>query len=317
MQDSGFTHPDAYDPEKFRLECLRENLIVRSRILQSIRSFFTERDFIEVETPVRLPHPALELHIDAETSGGFFLRTSPELHMKRMLAAGYERMFQLGPCFRRGERGDRHHPEYTMLEWYRAGADYIDILADTKSLITHLVQEIHDAADLMYQGRSIAFNAGWHMVSVRDAFIEFAGWDPIKDFDPVRFNEDLVDKVEPKLPKDVPTVLKDYPADLAALSRFKKDDPAVAERWELYIGGLELANAYSELTDPAEQMRRFETWSKERETEGREVYAIDPAFIGALETGLPESGGIALGIDRLVMLFTDSDSLDGVMAFRE
>jgi lysyl-tRNA synthetase class 2 len=308
---------EPYDAEKFRLECIRENLTIRSRILHLIRSFFNEREFIEVETPIRLPHPALELHIDAEPAGNFYLRTSPELHMKRMMAAGYERIFQMGSCFRRGERGDRHHPEYCMLEWYRTGADYIDILADAKSLLLAIAREIVGHKDLVYQGQTIAFDAGWHLISVKEAFLEYAGWDPVKHFDADRFNEDMANKVEPKLPKDAPVILRDYPAEVAALSRTKKDDPSVAERWELYIGGLELANAYSELTDPEEQARRFKAWSEERADHGREVYPEDEAFMGALKSGLAPCGGIAIGIDRLVMLFTDSDMLDGVMAFRE
>ena len=294
-------------------------LDIRSRALHATRSFFHARGFLEVETPVRLRAPALEAHIDAEPSGDGWLRTSPELHMKRLLAAGYEQIFQLGPCFRRGERGDRHHPEFTMLEWYRAHADYTDILADTKALLTHLLEALGDRtppARLSYQGHCIELLPRWERVTVREAFLKWAGWDPVAAWDEDRFNLDLVEKVEPALPRDVPVVLTDYPAPAAALARRKPDDPAVAERWELYIGGLELANAYSELTDPVEQRARFAEAAAARRARGKEVYPLDEAFLSALEK-MPPSGGIALGFDRLIMLLADAPTLDAVVAFRE
>jgi lysyl-tRNA synthetase class 2 len=305
------------NPEQERLQALHARLEVRSRVLQAIRSFFHEHQFIEVDTPVRLPCPALELHIDAEPSGDAFLRTSPELHMKRLLASGMERIFQLGPCFRQGERGRLHHPEYTMLEWYRVGADYIDILADTRRLMAFVAREVLGSGDLVRGDRKIALDSGWHLVSISDAFLEFAGWDPVKAYDPDRFDRDLVEEVEPNLPTDAPVVLKDYPAEAAALSRRKKDRPEVAERWELYVDGLELANAYSELTDAGEQRARFEACVGQRRELGREVYPLDQDFLQALESGLPSCGGIALGVDRLVMLLSGADSLDEVIAFRE
>lgn len=303
------------DTEYLRLRRLQDNLLARSLILQSIREFFLAKDFIEVETPVRIEAPAPELHIDAEPSGDSYLRTSPELHMKRLLASGMERLFQIGPCFRRGEVGERHNPEYTMLEWYRAEADYVDVLADTKSLILHIASRLLGKTHLTYDGVTIDL-VPWERLTVREAFILHAGWDPISAYDADRFDIDLVNLVEPALPRDVPVLLKDYPREAAALARFKEDDPQVAERWELYIGGLELANAYSELTDPAEQIRRFEQCNQRRKEMGKETYPIDPAFLRALHRGMPPAGGVALGIDRLVMLFTDSAGLDEVMAFR-
>lgn len=295
-------------------------LEIRSRLLHATRSFFHERGFLEVETPVRLRAPALEAHIDPEPSGDHWLRTSPELHMKRLLAAGHEKIFQLGPCFRRGERGDRHHPEFTMLEWYRAHADYTDILADTKALLAHLAGAADrldraESSELTYQGRKISLLPRWERITVRDAFMQWAGWDPVAQWDEDRFNLDLVEKVEPSLPRDVPVVLTDYPTPAAALARRKPDHPEVAERWELYIGGLELANAYSELTDPVEQRARFEEAARVRRARGKDVYPLDEDFLSALER-MPPSGGIALGFDRLVMLFADVPTLDYVIAFR-
>lgn len=291
-------------------------LPIRSRLLHALRSFFHERGFVEVETPVRLAAPALELHIDAEPAGDHWLRTSPELHMKRLLAGGLEQIFQLGPCFRRGERGDRHHPEYTMLEWYRARADYTDILADTKALLAYCAQAVLGRTDLVYRGQKIALLPRWERLTVAEAFQQWAGWNPVTQWDAERFDLDLVEKVEPNLPREVPVVLTDYPAPAAALARRKPADPRVAERWELYIGGLELANAYSELTDPAEQRARFEECARARRALGKDLYPLDEAFLAALAT-MPPAGGIALGVDRLAMLFADAATLDEVMAFRE
>ncbi len=292
------------------MAAMRPAIELRSRVLFGIRHFFTSRDFIEVETPVRLPHPALETHIDAEPSGSYFLRTSPELHMKRMLAAGYERIFQMGPCFRKGERGDRHHPEYTMLEWYRTGTDYLGILDDTQ----HLVQSL---ARVCSAPPALQIDGPWRIITVANAFMTWAGWDPTAHYDAERFDMDLVEKVEPSLPRDQPVVLIDYPAEAGALARRKPDAPHLAERWELYLNGLEIANAFSELTDANEQAVRFAQAAKDRTSMGKPVYEVDPAFMAALETGIPPSGGIALGVDRLIMAFLGSSSLDDVMAFRE
>ncbi len=289
---------------------------VRSRVLRLIREIFHQRGFLEVDTPVRIAAPALEEHIDAEPAGGAFLRTSPELHMKRLLAAGYERIFQLGPCFRRGERGPSHHPEYTMLEWYRAHADYMDILVDAKALVVHLAREVCGSTDISFRGQPVALWPVWELVKVSDAFGQHAGWDPAEHFDPDRFDLDLVDRVEPRLPRNVPFVLADYPAGAAAFARAKADRPQVAERWELYVAGLELANAYSELTDPVEQRARFEEAARRRTAAGKPVYPVDEDFLAAL-ANMPPSGGIALGVDRLLMLLTDSATLDDVMPFRE
>lgn len=297
------------------LSSLKPALSIRARVLQGIRSFFTDRGFLEVETPVRIPAPALELHIDAEPSGAHYLRTSPEFHMKRLLAAGYDRVFQVGPCFRQGERGRLHRPEFTLLEWYRAQADYTDILLDAKTLLTHLTSLLTGRASLSYGGAVIDIAPVWDCLTVEEAFLLNAGWNPVTHFDPDRFDLDLVQKVEPALPKQRPVILKDYPAQAAAFARLKPDCPAVAERWELYIGGMEIANAFSELTDPDEQRKRLESCAEQRRAQSKDAYPIDREFLSALEGGLPPSGGIALGVDRLVMLFADADSIDAVRAF--
>lgn len=293
----------------------KKNLEIRAQILQALRIFFTAKNYIEVETPIRIPAPAIEVHIDAEPSGNYYLRTSPELHMKRLLSDGFERIFQIGPCFRVGERGRFHSPEYTMLEWYRTGADYLDALAETKALLTFVAKNIIRKTWIVYHGTEIQLVPVWDCITVEDAFIEFAGWNPVKHPAPERFNMDYAKKVIPSLPTNRPVILKDYPAYASAFARLKPDCPSVAERWELFIGGIELANAFSELTDPTEQRLRFEKNLIERKQLNKPVYPIDEDFLSALEKGLTECAGVALGIDRLVMLFTSAYCIDDVRAF--
>jgi lysyl-tRNA synthetase class 2 len=291
------------------------NLALRSRMLQAVREWFWSAGFIEVETPVRIPAPAPELHIQAPASGSAWLRTSPELHMKRLLAAGCGRIFQIGPCFREGERGRRHAPEFTMLEWYRAPADYRDILRDTGELVRHVVRQVTGGTTLPGRGVAIDVAAPWELMTVREAFRKHAGWDPVTAYDADRFDTDTVNRIEPALPRDRPCVLLDYPAPAAALARLKPADPSVAERWELYIGGLEIANAYSELTDAAAQRARFEACNAERQRLGQPAYPLDEPFLEALAGGVPPCGGIALGIDRLAMLLADATAIDDIRPF--
>ena len=271
----------------------------RSQVLRSIRSFFDEREFIEVETPVRIPAPAQETQIECPGSGRAFLRASPELQMKRLLCAGYEKIYQIGPCFRMNECGRRHNPEFTLLEWYRAHSDYNQMLADTEALVRQVIGGDH----LPYGEGVIDLTPPWPRMTVREAFLKWAGWDPVASWDEDRFDLDLITRIEPRLPQDRPFVMVDYPRPAASLARLKPGDPQVAERWEVYIGGLELANAYSELCDPRAQRERFERSREERRKLGHADYPMDEAFFGDLEgRGMPPSGGIALGVDRLVML---------------
>lgn len=278
---------------------LPDYLVTRAAVVRQIRAFFDSRDFVEVETPVRIPAPAPEPHIDCPASGSWFLRASPELQMKKLLAAGFERIYQLGPCFREGERGRRHNPEFTMLEWYRAHADYQDIADDMEGLVSAVLAR--------FQGQEIA---PFNRVTVRDAYRQYAGWDPVENFDADRFDYDMAEKIEPNLPK-TPTFLMDYPAPAASLSKLKADDPRVAERWELYVDGMELANAFTELTDAEEQRHRFEAAREERRGIGEADYPLDEEFLRLLQF-MPPSGGVALGVDRLVMLATEVKSIDEI-----
>ena len=271
----------------------------------SIRTFFHEHSFMEVETPVRIASPALEDYIDAISSDSQYLRTSPELHMKRLIAAGYEKIFQIGACFRKGEFGQRHRSEFTMLEWYEANTDYIGILDFTESMIKKASKELSI--------RENYFQQTWEKLSVSDAFLKYAGKEVDEVISSGEFEEVLCYEVEPHLGKEKPLFLIDYPSSMAALSRKKKHKPELAERWELYIDGLEIANAYSELTDLEEQKQRFEETAELRVKDGREVYPMDNDFLAALESGMLDCGGIAVGIDRLCMAFCEVDDIENVV----
>ncbi len=295
-------------------------LEARARLVNAIRGFFADRDFLEVNTPVRIPAPALEDYIDAEPAGpGRWLRTSPELHLKRLLAAGYPRLFQLGPCFRRGECGPRHQPEFTMLEWYRAEANNRAILDDTVALVRACAKAVGGTGTAGFRGITADVDAPWEELTVDEAFAKYAGTTPEAAMAGGEggFEQTLVEKIEPHLGRGRPTVLKEYPPAFGALARRCPHRPGRADRWELYVGGLELANAYSELTDAAEQRQRFLACAELRRRDGREVYPLDEEFLAALETGLPPSGGIALGVDRLLMVLTGADTIQDTLPFPE
>ncbi len=297
------------------LAAKRGRLEMRGRILHGIRLFFVERGFLEVQTPVRTPAPAPECHIDAVRSETWYLQTSPELYMKRLLAAGYDRIFQICPVFRKGERGKRHHPEFTLLEWYRRGESYEALMKDCEDLLDHVCRFVGRFPCFFYQGHEMSVLKPWDRWTVRTAFQNWAGWDPWTHYDADRFSEDVVDRIEPRLGFPRPAFLCDYPPQEAALARLKRhQDVWVAERFELYWAGVELANGFSELTDRQEQEKRFQETLARRADEGRDVYPWPKKFLETLDF-LDKAAGIALGVDRLVMLLTDAPSLDDVTAF--
>jgi lysyl-tRNA synthetase class 2 len=296
-----------------RLASKRTHLLLRERTLRSVRRFFQEKGFLEVTTPLLNPCLIPEDHIHpVETEAGFLL-PSPEIHMKRFLAAGYERVFQIGPCFRKGERGEQHLPEFTLLEWYRTGEDYRALADDCEGLLGAVSRDLFGGTAIEYREETIDLAPPWRRVTVKEAFREHAGWDPIDEEDPDRFEQDLAEKVVPALDKGKPLFLLDFPAYEASLARKKREDPRIAERIELFAGGLELANGFSELTDPEEQRRRFEETNERRVARGERAFPLPEKFLSLLGD-LPPSAGIALGIDRLVMLLADASRIDEVIA---
>ena len=318
----------------------RANLKTRQAVLRVFRAFFAAQDFDEVETPCLQTSPGNETHLHAfatelkDPHGGaptsLYLQTSPEFAMKKLLVAGVSRLYQFAHAFRNGERSSRHHPEFIMLEWYRAGASLDDIRQDCVALV-------RAAATVAQRPVFTANNMtcdpfqDWENLSVPEAFQRYAHIDLLatENLAPeaqrlgVRVAEgdtweDLFfrimgEKIEPFLGKDRPTFLCDYPVSMAALAKPKASDPRLAERFELYICGLELANAFDELTDVAEQERRFKADMDLKEKLYGERYPIDPDFLAALHHGMPDSAGIALGFDRLVMLCAGAERLEDVM----
>jgi lysyl-tRNA synthetase class 2 len=282
--------------------------------MQGIRLFFIDKGYLEVETPYLIPAPAPELHIDAVSVGKAFLHTSPELCMKRLLSAGYPKLFQICRCFRQGERGENHLPEFTILEWYRAGIDYRELMDEVEEMIRVVSRRLGFGESIEFQGHAVGLKSPWHRISVREAFQRYASISLESSMESGRFDEAMVQEIEPNLGVTKPTFLHDYPASLAALARLKQDAPSYAERFELYMAGLEVANAFSELTDVREQRERFEREREKRRQQGKTVYPLPEKFLRSLYH-MPQSAGIALGVDRLVMLFADQPSIDQVVSF--
>ena len=293
---------------------IKRNLHLRARVIRAVRSFFIQRQYLEVDTPIRIPAPAPEAHIDAVATEDWFLQTSPELCMKQMLAAGYSRIFQICKCFRNKERGRRHLPELTMLEWYQAGGNYTDLMYDCQELIGFIVGQTNGNKNLSYQGQSINIDSPWTRMSVDEAFRRYASMEVKKALASDCFEEVMVNEIEPHLGTTRPLFLYDYPAVLGALARLKPENPLVAERFELYIAGLELCNGFSELTDPVEQRNRFESEQKFRQSLQKPIYPMPENFLSSLKD-MPAAGGNALGLDRLVMLLADTTEIDDVVAF--
>ncbi len=324
----------------------KANLIRRGRIIQGIRRFFLEKGFVEIETPALVPSPGMEPHLAAlevlvagpeGDRRKMYLHTSPEYYMKKLLARGWEKIFQISHVFRDGEFGDTHQVEFSMLEWYRTNADYREIMQDCEGLLGFLSREVLGATKLSYQGKEIDLSPPAERLSVSQAMQTYGKVDIEKNPDATtllreaksrgyRFDPDasysfddvffkiFLEAVEPRLGTPKPTFLYHYPAARAALARLSPDNPAWAERFELYIAGLELANAFSELVDPVEQRRRFESEQRQRAPMGKPIYPIDEELLQAL-SAMPPSAGIALGVDRLVMLFCDATRMEDVVAF--
>ena len=300
--------------EQQRLAAKRSNLWLRARLIQAIRHFFVENDYLEVETPHLIPAPAPEVHIDAIRAGSAFLHTSPELCMKRLVSAGYSKIFQICKCFRDGERGKHHLVEFTLLEWYRSGADYMELMDECEEMVLSVSQDLGLGVKIHFQGQDIDLRRPWERMSVKEAYERYASMPMERALVLKRFDEVMVQEIEPHLGIPRPTFLYDYPAEYAALARLKENDPGLAERFEIYVGGLELANAFSELTDVSEQEARFERDRFERKRLGKTVYPLPERFLEAL-AHMPNSVGIAFGLDRLAMVFFNTGKIDEVISF--
>ena len=313
------------------------NLAARSRAMTALRAVFAARDFVEVETPLRVRSPGLEVHLTALEAGDRWLITSPEYQMKRLLAAGMERIYQVCKCFRAEEEGAHHASEFTMVEWYRAWDTLASIEDDVQALVRDVAIAVNGEPIVTVRGRRIDVGRAWKRMTVAEAMEAWAGVrvlgdEPASDlaravaaagidvgrataWDDVFFCA-FVERVEPAIAAlDEPLLLVDWPVKLAALARRSPANPRVVERFEAYVGGLELANAFGELTDPLEQRARFEDDLAARRERGRAEYPIDEKLLAALTEGLPPSAGVALGVDRLIMLVLGADHIRDVLAF--
>jgi elongation factor P--(R)-beta-lysine ligase len=299
------------DPRSHRL---RRNLQIRADLIHYIRRFFRDRNYLEVETPIRMPAPAPESHIDALPSEAWYLQTSPELCLKRMLSEGYPRIFQICKCFRKAERGIKHLPEFTMLEWYTAEEDYRFVMDQCEELIEFTADQMEIGSYLYYNGMRINIDRPWVRLTVSEAFDQFASVSMDQALSDGHFDELMGIEIEPNLGCLKPVFLYDYPAAMGSLARLKPEDDRYAERFELYMGGLELCNAFSELADAHEQRLRFAIEQENRQKSGKQAYPMPEKFLKSLER-MPQASGNAMGIDRLVMLFTNGVTIDDVVAF--
>lgn len=332
--EAPFWKPDIYAR---RMACR----LARQSVVRTIRRFFERRRFIEADTPALQISPGLEVHLRAFRAEGYMLHTSPEFAMKKLIVAGLPRIFQLAHVFRNEAKSDTHHPEFTMLEWYRAGTDYRAMMRDTICL-TRACARACGATELRHRHRTCNPFAAWEKLTVAQAFKRYAGMDVMATLprdaalcpDPKLLRiqaekigiscadadtwEDIffrimLNKVEPELGDAVPTILYEYPACLGALARRKPANPCVVERFEVYACGVELCNAFSELTDAAEQEARFAYEIRQKKKLYGETYPMDDDFIAALRHGMPACSGNAVGVDRLIMLITGAGNIEDTL----
>ena len=291
----------------------------RAALFNLVRSFFHRQGFLEVDTPIRQPLLLPERHITPITSGSWFLQTSPEQCMKRILAQGAQKIFQICPCFRAEERGTRHLEEFTMLEWYRTDADYFDLMSDCRALIRYLIDSLKQFDEYREMvGRScfgtMAVDHEWEALTVADAFSRWGTMRLEDALESEKFDWVIAIDIEPHLGQHAPTFLFDYPAECASLARLKKGDSKLAERFELYIGGMELANGFSELTDGDEQRTRFAEELRLMENDKGVEARMPERFLEDLER-IDRAAGIAFGLDRLLMLLMSASTIDEVVSF--
>lgn len=335
--------------QKLRITpALWERYFVRETVLRTIRAFFEDQHFHEVEAPILLAHPAAESYLDVfETTlldrnrrpTKAYLSTSPEVAIKKLLVAGIGNCFSIQKSFRNTETGSLlHNPEFTILEWYRTSVDYREIMKDCEELLGAINKSVNktNAPTLVYQGKKVDLRAPWERLSVAQAFAKWAhvSFDDFLDPKAARriaegkgyrvepnttweelYNQIFLNEVEPHLGRGRPTILYEFPGSMAALARTKPGDPRFAERFEFYIEGLELGDCYSELTDAKEQEKRFNLELIELKRLGKTTYDYDHDFIDALKAGMPAASGIAVGVDRLCMLFANVADIAETMFF--
>ncbi len=317
----------------------KETFRVRSQVITAIRQFLNQRGFLEVETPVLQPaaggalaRPFTTHHHTLEQD--FYLRIAHELHLKRLIIGGFDKVYELGRTFRNEGISIKHNPEFTMLESYEAYTDYNDVMNMVEEMVSKISQQVLDTDKVEFGGNTLNLKPPWQRLELRQAIIKYSGIDfdqyPDADslrskmlqlkmeVDPQKNRGRLVDElistlVEPNLVQ--PTFLLDYPVEMSPLARSKPDNDRLVERFEAFAGGMEIANAFTELNDPIEQRQRFLQQQEERHTEGEAVETIDEDFLLALEYGMPPTGGLGVGIDRLVMLLTNQQSIREVILF--
>ena len=321
---------------------VKDTFIKRSQIISGIRSFLDNRGFLEVETPMLATiaggasaRPFITHHNTLDLD--MFLRIAPELYLKRCIVAGFEKVYELGRTFRNEGMSVRHNPEFTMIELYQAFADYNDMMELTENMVAEVCKKVNGTTKVTYQGTEIDFMPPWRRITMVDAVKEYAG----VDFNEFKSDADAQAVAKEKhleFPKPLNTVTKgevlnalyeefceqhmiqptfiiDYPVEISPLTKKKRGNEMFTERFEGFVFGRELCNAYSELNDPIVQRERFAQQEKERELGDDEAYMIDEEFMGALETGMPPTGGLGIGIDRLIMFLTDSASIRDVILF--
>ena len=321
---------------------VKDTFIKRSQIISGIRAFLDSRGFLEVETPMLATiaggasaRPFITHHNTLDLD--MFLRIAPELYLKRCIVAGFEKVYELGRTFRNEGMSVRHNPEFTMIELYQAFADYNDMMELTENMVAEVCKKVNGTTKVTYQGTEIDFMPPWRRITMVDAVKEYAG----VDFATIKSDEEaqaIAKEKHLEFPKPLNTVTKgevlnmlyeefceehmiqptfiiDYPVEISPLTKKKRGNEMFTERFEGFVFGRELCNAYSELNDPIVQRERFAQQEKERELGDDEAYMIDEEFMSALETGMPPTGGLGIGIDRLIMFLTDSASIRDVILF--
>lgn len=318
---------------------VKETFVIRSKIIKEMRRYLEERGFLEVETPMMHPiaggataKPFVTHHNTLDMD--LFLRIAPELYLKKLIVGGFERVFEINRNFRNEGMSYKHNPEFTTMELYQAQADYYDMMELTENLVSHLAEEVLGTQTLEYEETELDFTAPWERITMVEAVKKYADVD-FTEFDTAEeayeaaasvgvkpekglsygevLNEVFEERVEDKLIQ--PTFIMDYPIEVSPLAQKIEDDPRFTYRFEAFIYGREIANAFSELNDPEEQKRRFEKQVEMREAGDEEAQMMDYDFIRALEYGMPPTGGLGIGIDRLIMLLTDSSSIRDVILF--